>query len=242
MVLKRDLRNFFRFSYWIAVLMVSYLIDLLIMASTLSNIIVGLDYLKFFGPGITLVSAFSSAFLVGRKIHMEKEEQFDYYLLSLPIKRLDFILGRAIAGAIQGLIYSLPLLITTFIIVRIPNPIEICLIVIFIFIFSLAMTCLAMIIATILRGSRNFTLARSIIYLWLMFGSTIFYPLDIISVYFPPIAIIILQINPMSFAVNFFRSILFQTYISPFDVIGVVIFMIMMIFLGIYAYDRSTNK
>jgi ABC-type polysaccharide/polyol phosphate export permease len=242
MVFKRDLRNFFRFSYWIAVLMISYLIDLLIMANTLNNIIVGLDYLRFFGPGITLVSAFSAGFLVGRKIHLEKEEEFDYYLLSLPIKRLDFILGRAIAGAFQGFIYSLPLLITTCIIVRIPSPLEILLIVLFIWIFSLSMTCLAIIIASILRGSRNFTLARSIVYLWLMFGSTIFYPVDLISSYFPPIAIMILQFNPMSFAVNFFRAILFQTIISPFDVIGVIIFMILMVFLGIYAYDRSTNK
>ncbi|MBD3227710.1 MAG: hypothetical protein GF329_05940 [Candidatus Lokiarchaeota archaeon] len=240
--MKMDLRNFFRFSYWIAVLMVSYIVDLLIMASTLGNIIVGLDYLSFFGPGITLVSAFSSSFILARKINIEKQERFDFYLLSLPIKRLDFILGRALAGAFQGLIYSLPLLITTFLLIRIPNAFEIFLIFLFIFVFSLSTTCLAMIIASTLRGSRNFTLARSIVYLWLMFGSTIFYPVDLISIYFPSVIIFILQINPMSFAVNFLRAILFQTTIYIRDIIGLIVFMILMIFLGIYAYDRSTNK
>lgn len=240
--MERDLLNFFKFSYWIAVLMVSYIVDLLIMASTLGNIIVGLDYLAFFGPGITLVSAFSSSFILARKINMEKQERFDFYLLSLPIKRLDFILGRALAGAIQGLIYSLPLLITTFLLVRIPNAFEILLLLLFIFIFSLSTTCLAMIIASVLRGNRNFTLARSIIYLWLMFGSTIFYPVDIITTDFPSYVILILQINPMSFAVNFFRAVLFQTTIYIQDIIGIIVFMVLIIILGIYAYDRSTNK
>ncbi|MBD3227704.1 MAG: hypothetical protein GF329_05910 [Candidatus Lokiarchaeota archaeon] len=158
------------------------------------------------------------------------------------MKRLDFILGRALAGAFQGLVYSLPLLITTFLLVGTPNTLEILLILFFIFIFSLSTTCLAMIIASTLRGSRNFTLARSIIYLWLMFGSTIFYPVDLISNYFPSYIIFILQLNPMSFAVNFFRAILFQTTIYIRDIIGIIVFMVLMIFLGIFAYDRSTNK
>ncbi|MHA1231796.1 MAG: ABC transporter permease [Candidatus Helarchaeota archaeon] len=227
-----DLKNFFRFTYWIAILMVSYIVDLLIMASTLSNIIIGLDYLKFFGPGITIVAAFSSSFILARKINLEKENKFDYYLLSLPIKRFDFILGRAIAGMVQGLIYSLPLMILTFIIVRIPGFFELCLIIFFFLIFSLSMTFLAIIIATSTRGSRNFTLARSFIYLWLMFGSTIFYPLDIITNYFPPVIIFVLELNPMSFGVNIFRGILFQTKIDIFNVIGIAVFI----------YDRSTNR
>jgi len=220
--------------------MISSLIDLLIMATTLNNIIVGIDYLKFFGPGITLVSSFSSSFILAHRINIEKEKKFDFYLLSLPVRRFDFILGRALAGAFQGVIYSLPLLITTFFIIRIPNFVEIMMLIIFIFTFSLSTTCLAMIIATSFRGSRNFTLMRSIIYLWFMFGSTIFYPIDLISLSIP--IQLILQINPMSFAVNLFRAILFQTQISIIDLIGLIIFVVLMIFLGIYAYERSTNK
>ncbi|MHA1751595.1 MAG: ABC transporter permease [Candidatus Helarchaeota archaeon] len=241
-ILKMDIKNFFRFTYWIAILMVSYIIDLLIMANTLGNLIVGLNYLKFFSPGITLVSAFSASFILGRKINIEKENKFDFYLLSLPLKRLDFILGRALAGALQGLVYSFPLLITSFILIRLPNILEILIILFFIIVFSLSMTSLAIILATSIRGSRNFTLARSLVYLWLMFGSTIFYPIDIISNYFPNLVVYILQFNPMSFGVNILRSLLFQWQIQIQDMIGITIFTISIIFLGIFAYDRSVNK
>jgi len=242
MILKRDLLNFFKFTYWIAILMISYIVDFLIMANTLGNIIVGIDYLRFFGPGITLVAAYSASFILARKINIEKENKFDHYLLSLPIKRFDFILGRAIAGAIQGLIYSFPLLIINFILIQVQNLYEIILIIIFIFIFSLSMTCLAMIIATTFRGARNFSLARSIVYLWLLFGSTIFYPINLISKYFESTTIILLNINPMSFAVNIFRGILFKSGVNIFDIIGLGIFMVSIIFFGIYSYERSVNK
>lgn len=228
------------------------------MATTYTKITFGLNYFLYFSPGITMLGTFSNAFLLGREINEEKRYGRDQYLLALPINRHIFIFGRTLAGAIRGILYSLPLLViaiiytsTTTIIsnyfsiglVFIPSRGILEIVFLFflslavIFITSIGMSAFSIAIGVSIKSFENYALSRSFASLWLMFGSTVFYPREKM----PQVMAIFSDFNPLSYGVNILRSILFNMPIRIIDIVGLSVFSIGMFFLCYYFYNKSTQ-
>lgn len=249
-IIERDIRNFLKYKHWIVVLIITNLADLLIMAASFSNLVSfdTFNYFHFFAPGITVLSIFGASFIMGIEVSQERHSQRIHYLLSLPINRFQFMVARSLAGAIRSMIFSIPLLIIAFIVMGIPAFVNIGIIVAVLFFLAMGLTSLSIALATAFQSTRRYMLARGFASMYLMFGSTVFYPLQydgtpiMASI---PILNVIAELNPLSYGANLLRSLLDPVRYGPvrvIDVIGVLLFSIIMIYVGLYFYNRFTKN
>ncbi len=206
-LLEYDFKNFMRYKWWIAMLISMNLADLFVMALVVTRM-VRFDYFRFFSPGVTVTALFASAFMIGREINWEVRRSFAHYLLSLPIKRWELVAGRTLAGGLRGILYSFPLLLTTFALLGFPAPHEFFLIVGALFLLATGTAGLSIAIAASTRSFEKFVTARGVLYYMLFFCSTVFYPLDsILSVLPQPLALFA-QLNPLSAGADLIRALL----------------------------------
>ncbi|MHA1299523.1 MAG: ABC transporter permease [Candidatus Helarchaeota archaeon] len=256
-ILERDMRSFSKYSWWIIGLVMMNLADLFILATTLTKITIGLNYFLYFTPGITILATFSSAFLMGREVNEEKRYGRDQYLLALPISRRIFIFGRTLAGAFRGIVYSVSLLLMAIIFtststiisdfsigfVIIPQRTIYDYVILFfislgvLFLTSLGMSGFSITIGTSIKKFENYALSRSFASLWLMFGSTVYYPREKM----PEIMAFFSDLNPLSYGVNILRGLLFNLPIRTIDIVGLSTFTVVMFFLCYYFYNKSTQ-
>src|SRR5512137_1954039 len=120
-IVELDLRNFFRYKWWLVGLISMNLADLFIMAVVYNHMLSPTvtdkieTYFKFFAPGLAVTGLFASAFMIGREVNMERRREIHHYMLSIPMSRYELAFGRVISGGIRGLVYMTPLLLTCFV-------------------------------------------------------------------------------------------------------------------------------
>jgi ABC-2 type transport system permease protein len=206
-LLEYDFRNFMRYKWWIAMLISMNLADLFVMALVLMNM-VRFDYFRFFSPGVTITALFASAFMIGREINWEVRRNFAHYLLSLPMKRWELVAGRTLSGGLRGILYSFPLLLTTFALLGFPSPAAFLIIVGVLFLLAMGTAGLSIAIAASTRSFEKFVTARGVLYYMLFFCSTVFYPLDVIRGVLPQPLVLFAKFNPLSAGADLIRVML----------------------------------
>ncbi|HJW98488.1 MAG TPA: ABC transporter permease, partial [Candidatus Bathyarchaeia archaeon] len=126
-IVEHDLRNFFRYKWWLAGLVAMNLADLFITAIVYNKMLsdqITLEiksYFDFFAPGLAVTGLFASAFMIGREVNVERRREIHHYMLSLPMTRIELAVGRVISGGVRGLIYVSPLLATCFLFLGLPS-------------------------------------------------------------------------------------------------------------------------
>ncbi len=250
-VIERDLRNFLKYKYWIGILLITNLVDLLIMAANFSNLVTfeagTFNYLQFFAPGITVLSLFGATFIMGIEVSGERHSQQIHYLLSLPIDRFQFTVARAFAGAIRSMVFSIPLLIIAIIMLGVPSALNLVLSLACLFILAIGLTSLSIALATAIMNTRRYQLARGMVSMYLMFASTVFYPYQTGGVPILariPVINVIAELNPLSYGANLLRSIIDPALygeVRALDVIGLILFAVIMVYAGLYFYNRFTK-
>jgi len=241
-LLEYDFKNFMRYKWWIAMLISMNLADLFVMALVLVNM-VRFDYFRFFSPGVTITALFASAFMIGREINWEVRRSFAHYLLSLPMKRLELVAGRTLAGGLRGILYSFPLLLTTFAFLGPPTPSMFLLILGALFLLATGTAGLSIAIAASTRSFEKFVTARGVLYYMLFFCSTVFYPLDVIVGVLPQPLVLFAQLNPLSAGADLIRVLLsayIGSYVPPFFELlrNLLTFSAVFTFGGSFAYIK----
>jgi len=206
-VIEHDLRVFFKYRFTLAGLISMNLADLLIMAVVYTRM-VSFNYFQFLAPGVTATGLFAAAFVIGREVNMETRRRYNEYLLSLPLRRWELVLGRMTAGGLRGMIYAFPLLVLAVVILRFPTPTQFGLMLFAMYLLSMGISGLAISLAVSLRSFERFTTARSLLYLFLIFCSTVFYPLTVLRQILPSSLILFAQVNPLSTVSDLIRGYL----------------------------------
>jgi ABC-2 type transport system permease protein len=209
-IMEHDFRTFFKYRFFMAGLISMNLADLLIMAVVYTQM-VSFNYFKFVSPGIVAVGLFAAAFVIGREVNNETRRGYNQYLLSLPIRRSELIVGRMIAGGLRGLIYAIPLLLLAMLILTFPSITQLGLIIVAMFLLGMGISGLAISLAVILRSFERFTTARSLIYLLLIFCSTVFYPITVLQQLFGGSLVVFARANPLSAVSDLLRGYLMGT-------------------------------
>ncbi len=250
-VIERDLKNFLKYKYWIGILLITNLVDLLIMAASFSNLVTfeagSFNYLLFFAPGITVLSLLGATFIMGIEVSGERHSQQIHYLLSLPIDRFQFTVARAFAGAIRSMVFCIPLIIIAFVMFGAPSFLNMLSIFACLFILAIGLTSLSIALATAIMSTRRYQLARGMVSMYLMFASTVFYPYQAGGVPILaqiPIINVIAEVNPLSYGANLLRSLLDPVQygeVQLLDVFGLIGFTIIMVYLGLFFYNRFTK-
>jgi ABC-2 type transport system permease protein len=209
-IMEHDFRTFFKYRFFMAGLISMNLADLLIMAVVYTQM-VSFNYFKFVSPGIVAVGLFAAAFVIGREVNNETRRGYNQYLLSLPVRRSELIVGRMIAGGLRGLIYAIPLLLLAMLILTFPSITQLGLIIVAMFLLGMGISGLAISLAVILRSFERFTTARSLIYLLLIFCSTVFYPITVLQQLFGGSLVVFARANPLSAVSDLLRGYLMGT-------------------------------
>ena len=218
-IIEHDLRNFFRYKWWLAGLISMNLADLLIMAVVYNHMVSPeiaeqiKSYLAFFAPGVTVLGLFASAFMIGREINMEVRRQVHHYMLSLPITRFELALGRLLAGGLRGMVYMSPLLLTTFVFVGFPSLSQFMAILAALFLLATGISGLSIVTAVSTTSFEKFVTARGLVYYILFFCSSIFYQLSLIQTLgqegvMPQAIVVLAELNPLSSGADLIRSFL----------------------------------
>ncbi|MHA1405002.1 MAG: ABC transporter permease [Candidatus Helarchaeota archaeon] len=236
-VIERDIRNFSHYTWWVVGLMLMNITDLIILALSLNNLVVGFNYFAFLAPGITITSVFATSMILGQELNSEKLFGMQGYLLSLPVKRLTLITGRLLAGGLRSLTFSFPALIVALLAYQAFHPGIFFLAILLILITAASISGFSIIFGLIIKNHEKYMLFRSIISLFFMFASTVYYPQFILN-FLPPFAIIA-GLNPLSFSVNLLRFLLGGQLFSIFDLIGLLVFFFGMLATSLYVFDRS---
>ncbi len=242
LVIYHDVRNFFRYRWWVVGLLSMNLADLFVFAVVFTNL-VRIDYLRFFAPGLIIASLFASAFFIGREVNWEIRRGLSLYLLRLPMKRTELILARILSGGVRGIIYSTPLVVLLFLITGVPDLSEIFLIYVFLFSLAVGVSSLSVGAATLFKNLETYVTFRSMLYFALYFASSVFYPLNIIKEALPLPVYVFAKYNPLSNGADILRLITIQkSTFKPLMAFNIFFFSFIFSIVGSVLYFETVER
>src|SRR3989337_660818 len=123
----RDISVLFRTPWIIISRSLAFIIQLFVFAALISQLVnvPGLDFFQYYAVGSVGGTVGSIAFIIGYDIFEEAEEGVLDYLLTLPVSRRQFIIGRALGGAVRGMIYVIPMFVIVAVLENFSNPLSI---------------------------------------------------------------------------------------------------------------------
>ena len=109
----RDVAVLFRTPWIIISRSLAFIIQLFVFAALISKLVVspGTNFFEYYAVGSVVGTIASISFIIGYDIFEEAEEGVLDYLLTLPISRRQFIIGRALGGAVRAMIYIIPMFV-----------------------------------------------------------------------------------------------------------------------------------
>jgi ABC-2 type transport system permease protein len=204
-VVERDFRIFFADRFLLVIMFVNFMIDLGVSGLTLSRMINSLsfNYFLYIAPGANLVTATVAAFQSGRDVWRERIiHDTQSYLLTLPFAKTTFALSRLFSGMLRTTLTTLPGTAVIAILYGL-SPAYFGFGVLIMLVYSGAVCGLSVVAASMASSLELFATVRSTVQVYLSFFSTQFYPASIL----PPVVATLSNFNPMTWAVQSFRSL-----------------------------------
>ncbi len=204
-VIERDFRIFFADRFMLVIMFVNFMIDLGVSGLSLGAMIrnLGFSYFLYIAPGANLITATVAAFQSGRDVWRERIIQdTQQYLLTLPVRKDEFALSRLVSGMLRSVVTTLPGTIVIALLYGLSLPYFLVGLLIM-FVYSGAVAGLSVAAASLANSLELFATVRSTVQVYLSFFSTQFYPASIL----PPFVAVASQFNPMTWAVQSFRSL-----------------------------------
>ncbi len=207
-VVERDVRILFSDSFLVGIMFANFAIDLFVTAATFGRLIPQEDYFLFIAPGSNFITASVAAFQSGRDVWREKYiKDLTSYLLSLPAPRPVFAFSRVLGGVVRSLIATFPgTLVIAYLYGILLGP-KLLGAFMIVGLFSLGIVGLSITVASFVSSIEMFVTFRSAIQLYLSFLSTLFYHASV----FPAALVPLVSSNPMTWAVEAFRSLRFSS-------------------------------
>ena len=204
-VIERDIRIFFADRYMLVIMFINFMIDLGVSGLSLGAMIknLGFSYFLYIAPGANLITATVAAFQSGRDVWRERIIQdTQQYLLTLPVPKNTFAASRLVSGMIRTMMTTLPGTIVIALLYGLSFPYFLVGLLIM-FVYSGAVAGLSVAAASLANSLELFATVRSTAQVYLSFFSTQFYPSNIL----PPAVAVVSAFNPMTWAVQSFRSL-----------------------------------
>lgn len=193
------------------------------------------DYLAFITPGILVMTTLFSSLQGGTLMIFDKILGFLNKFLAMPSPRESILYGKILFISVRGLLQAtVILLIATLLGVRIADPINIILIYLTLFLFSVFFSALSTMIGLYLGDHDSYSAVNSMISMPLFFTSTALMPYDVM----PPWLMTLAKLNPVSYAIDSTRM-LFEGLIPVNGLIGLTIGAGIMVLIGTYQFRKA---
>src|SRR5713101_2233560 len=205
---RRDIATLFWTPWIIISRSLAFIIQLFVFAYLISGLVVKFPgFFPYYAVGSVVSVVASISFIIGYDIFEEAEEGLLDYLLTLPISRRQFIIGRALGGAIRALIYTIPMFVIVAILEDFTNPLSIAAAVLNLFLLAFGVTGLSITMAVSVRSANRFDVILALLELAVARASTALYPLNFMPVYVRALA----PYSPVIFAAQGTRAALTGT-------------------------------
>ncbi len=232
----RDISVLFRTPWIIISRSLAFVIQLFVFAYLISGLVTvpGLDFFKYYAVGSVVATIASISFIIGYDIFEEAEEGLLDYLLTLPISRRQFIIGRALGGAVRALIYTIPMFAVVAVLEKFSNPLSIAAAVLDLFLLAFGVTGLSITMAVSVRSANRFDVVLALLELAVSRASTALYPLAFMPSYVAALA----PYSPVTFAADSTRAALTGLSLDLPALAGLVAFVVVFLGLGAAFYFR----
>ncbi|MBU6500932.1 MAG: ABC transporter permease [Patescibacteria group bacterium] len=195
------------------------------------------NYFTFLAPGVIGMSIIFTAIFSGIELIWDRQFGFLKETMVAPVSRLNIMVGRTLGGAtvatMQGLIVFF---ITLFFGFRPENWALLPVLIIFMLLVALLFTALGTAIASVLEDMQGFQLIMNFLVMPLFFLSGALFPIENL----PSVLTVLVGIDPLSYGIDSFRSILSGTasFGLGLDLSVLVIVTLFCLGLGSYLFSR----
>lgn len=175
----RDVSVLFRTPWIIITRALAFVIQVFVFAYLISTLIhiPGLNFWEYYSVGSVVTTIASISFVIGYDIFEEAEEGLLDYLLTLPVPRRQFIIGRALGGAIRAIIYTIPMFTVIVIFWGFNQPLAIASALLSMFLLAFGVTGMAITLAVSVKTANRFDVVIALLELAVSRASIALYPL-----------------------------------------------------------------
>lgn len=186
----RDVSVLFRTPWIIITRGLAFVIQVFVFAYLISTLIhiPGLNFWEYYSVGSVVTTIASISFVIGYDIFEEAEEGLLDYLLTLPIPRRQFIIGRALGGAIRAIIYTIPMFTVIALFWGFNQPLAIGSALLSMFLLAFGVTGMAITLAVSVKTANRFDVVIALLELAVSRASIALYPLQKLPDYVKGIA------------------------------------------------------
>ena len=232
---RRDIATLFRTPWIIISRSIAFIIQLFVFAYLISQLVVSYpNYFGYYAVGAVVSTVASISFIIGYDIFEEAEEGLLDYLLTLPIPRREFIIGRALGGAVRAMIYTIPMFVIVAVVENFANPISILAALLDLFLIAFGVTGLSITVAVSVRSANRFDVVLALLELAVTRASTALYPFVALPFYVQALA----PFSPVSFAADSARQALMKSSLDVLGLVGLAAFVVIFLGLGATFYFR----
>ncbi|MCX6754088.1 MAG: ABC transporter permease [Candidatus Nomurabacteria bacterium] len=195
------------------------------------------SYINFLAPGIIGMSIIFTSIFTGIEIIWDRQFGFLKEMMVAPMSRLNIMIGRTIGGATVATMQGVIVLVLAIIFGFHPYSFSGVLFVIpVMFLVALLFTALGTMIASLLDDMQGFQLIMNFLVMPLFFLSGALFPLEGL----PKALSIIAKLDPLSYGVDAFRSLLINSshYGLGLDLIVLTIITAIFLWLGSYFFKK----
>src|SRR5713226_9743465 len=231
----RDVSTLFRTPWIIISRSLAFIIQLFVFAYLVSRIVIFPNFFQYYAVGSVVATVASISFIIGYDIFEEAEEGLLDYLLTLPIPRREFIIGRALGGAVRAMIYTIPMFVIVAVVENFANPLSLLAAVLDLFLIAFGVTGLSITVAVSVRSANRFDVVLALLELAVTRASTALYPLVALPTYVAALA----PFSPVSLAANTARDALTGGGLNVAGFAGLIAFVVIFLGLGAAFYFRK---
>jgi len=230
-LIERDLRTLVKSPFILINRTIFFLIQLFVFAFLVSKLAssLGFNYFEFYSVGAVVSTITSIAFIIGEDLFEEEELGLLDYLLSLPFGHSLFVIGRALGGAVRGLIYVTPMMVLVAYVDGYFSPAGIAGSLLVVFVLATGISGLSITLAMMIRNANRFDIVIALAELATVRVSAAIYPLAYMPKVLQPVA----AYSPVTSASDIVRAIFLPGYgAGIYETVVLVLFVAIFFGLG----------
>lgn len=242
LVVERDVRLFFQYKVMVIMRAIWFVSQIAFFGLIASRMVAIEDYFRYYVGGLATMTLYSAAIFIGFDIYEEAEHGVFEYLLSLPVSRMELVLGRSIGGGLRAFIYVGALICISLYVIGVVNPFNFILALFSLFLFAFGVSGMSITLAVAIKSSDRFDILMGVLDALVVRLSTAMYPLAIVKEANPFYGWIA-NFNPLTYASELFRwgagieaGLTFENPLLP--LLGIVLFFAFFTFVGVVLYDK----
>lgn len=242
----REIKRFYRQRSRVLGVIMQPLLFLFLIGTGLANSIAAsapYDYTKFMYPGIICMTLLFTSVFSGLSIVRDREFGFLKEVMIAPISRISIALGKTFGGGSVAVLQGALLLLLSPLLGITLTPVVVMKLLLLMSLIAFSLTSLGILIAVPMESMEGFQMVMNFLVMPMFFLSGAFFPMEGL----PEWMNFLMMINPLTYAVDAFRNVIFSGKIAgmmvnnslSFDIIILFVIGVCLNILAVYAFKMK---